>query len=216
MVASPRIVSLALLSLALAAGARGANDAAPVAQSRATIRGSGKDVTIVYRGRSPASRPVAARTASPGDAVLAEAVRLKSGGADDSSVLAYLQNHQSELAPVTGIETVRQLRRAGASASFLSALSKLTALEIGETGEGAPVSTAYASEIGVSDDAFPFANAQGGYPFYGSTGFFPRHASGRRFTPQRPSMVPGRAVVPGGAPLHARSSRAGMPRFPQP
>ena len=165
MVASPRIVSLALLSLALGAGARGANDAAPIAQSRATIRGSGKDVTIVYRGRFSASRPPGARTASPGDAVLAEAVRLKSGGADDSSVLAYLQKHQSELAPVTGIETVRQLRRAGASASFLSALSKLTALEIGETGEGAPVSTAYASEIGGSDDAFPFANAQGGYPF---------------------------------------------------
>lgn len=203
----------ALASLALA-------DTEPPLQTRATIRGTGNDITIVYRGvKSPVVRPGGA----PAD-VVAEATRLAAGGADDASLIAYLRTHQSALPAIVDADAVRGLRKAGAGPAVITDLSRMTALDIGATGEGSPVSYAAASES-APDGYASYPTAEMGYPFYGSgfyggygfsgSGHRPHH--GGHFKPGH-SMRPGR---PGGpsrpAPLPSRSSvRAGVAKFPRP
>jgi hypothetical protein len=200
----------ALASLALA-------ETEPPMQTRATIRGTGNDITIVYRGvKDPARRADSA----PADAV-AEATRLAAAGADDASLIAYLRTHQSELPAIVDADAVRGLRKAGAGPAVITDLSRMTALDIGATGEGSPV--AYASES-ASEGYGSYPSAEMGYPFYGS-GFYGGYGfsgSGHRlhhgghFKPGH-SMRPGR---PGGpsrppAPSPSRSVRAGVARFPR-
>ncbi|MEP6994921.1 MAG: hypothetical protein ABI968_10400, partial [Acidobacteriota bacterium] len=110
-------------------------DAVTAHPAHATIRGSGNDVAIVYRGNTPnAAQPL---SQVPGDsAVLAEAIRLAASGASDDAVIAYLRNHQTGLPTIVAAEDVRQLRKAGAGAPVISYLSRVTALDIGETAEG--------------------------------------------------------------------------------
>ena len=145
----------ALASLALA-------DSEPPTQTRATIRGTGNDITIVYRG---VKSPVVPSRA-PADAV-AEATRLAAGGADDASVIAYLRTHQSELPAIVDADAVRALRKAGAGPAVITDLSRMTALDIGATGEGSPV--AYAGES-APEGYGSYPGAEMGYPFYG--GFY--------------------------------------------
>lgn len=120
----------------------------PAGRTKVTIRGSGSDVTIektpsaAAEHRSVVSRSPFLETAAPAsgsEGVVGEVVRLKSAGADDSMALAYLRLHQSELPPVITAEDVQALRKAGVGKPFLLALTTLSAVDIGKTGEGQPV-----------------------------------------------------------------------------
>lgn len=183
------------------------------AQTRATIRGTGNDVSIVYRG---ASKPPARRdVANPPADVVLDATRMAERGADDQSLIAFFRTHQSELPPIVENEAVRRLRKAGAGAAVISDLSRMTALDIGETAEGPPVQYAY--EAPSSYDA-PFPSADMGYPYYGSYGGYgsglpPRHSHGHLGSPRHGSLP----VRPHPQPLpSSRGMHSGMPRFRQP
>jgi hypothetical protein len=216
---SSRARAALIAPLALACAPLALADAAPAGEARATIRGTGNDITIVYRG---AKTPAAPRAASRADAV-AEATRLAAGGAGEESLIAYLRTHQVELPPIVDAEAVERLRRAGASPAVITYLSRLTALDIGETGEGSAM--AYAGETAPPSYDFPGADAS--YPYYGygygidgGYGFSGRHRShhGGRFSPGHSGIRPGR---PGGGsprpmPAPSRSTRAGVARFRQP
>ena len=137
----------------------------PETNTRAVIRGTGKDVTIVYRSSTrPTSQVRPTVAADP----LAEAMRLKKNGDDDSAVIAFLQRNEADLPDVIDTEVVRELRRAGAGESVISALAMLSAVDIGETGEGSPQ-----QEIPLASEAtyggYPDLVGMG-YPFYGSYG----------------------------------------------
>jgi len=130
----------------------------PAGRTKVTIRGSGSDVTIEKAPSAPAEHrlsfsrslfPQAAPSAAGGEGVVGEVVRLKSAGADDSMALAYLRLHQSELPSVITAEDVQALRKAGVGKPFLVALTTLSAVDIGKTGEGQPVANeAYAPPSG--------------------------------------------------------------------
>jgi hypothetical protein len=149
-----------------------------VPQSRATISGTGKDVTIVYRGATDhtAKRNAAIRkltggpTASKPD-LLDEAAKMAEKGADDQSLMNYFRTHQTELPDVVDDDAVRRLRKAGAGQAVVSYLSRLTAVDIGETAEGPAPQYAYAApgeaQAGYGNE-YPSAND--GYPFYGGYG----------------------------------------------
>lgn len=209
-----RIALVLPLAAALASAALADTDAP--AQTRATIRGTGKDVSIVYRGVSSAT-PRRGAADSPAD-VVGEAARLAERGADEQSLIRFFRAHQDELPTIVGADAVRRLRKAGAGPAVISDLSRMTALDIGETAEGAPVQNAYAYEGPAppsGDMGYPFYGSYGGY---GSAGFAPRHAHGRAFGfgPPRHSTLPARPAMPGRPPMHGGSTHAGMPRFPQP
>ena len=206
-------VGLALpLATAIAALASPAlADSDSPAQTRATIRGSGNDVSIVYRGAPKPARPV---VANPPADVLLDATRMAERGADDQSLIAFLRTHQTELPPIVENEAVRRLRKAGAGAAVISDLSRMTALDIGETAEGPPVQYGY--EPPASESAFPSADM--GYPYYGSyggygSGLVPRHSHGRFGSPRHGSLPPRPHPSP---PPSSRSMHSGMPRFRQP
>lgn len=197
--------------VALSALARA--DAETPAQSRATIRGTGKDVAIVYRGS--AAKPRRAEAPAAFD-VVAEAARMASAGADEQSLLAYLRTHQAQLPAVVGVDDVRRLRKAGASPAVITDLSRMTALDIGETAEGAP---GY-SDGGAGAPEMGYPSADMGYPFYGAYGggggFGFAHRHGGRFGPHHPSVFPMRRMVaprPFGSPrpfgTHAFSMQSG-------
>ena len=114
---------------------------------------------------------------------------------------------------IVDADAVRALRKAGAGPAVISDLSRMTALDIGATGEGSPV--AYASET-ATDGYGSYPGAEIGYPFYGGfyggygfsgSGSSHRSHHGGRFKPGH-SMRPGR---PGGpsrpAPSPSRSVR---------
>jgi hypothetical protein len=207
-----RIFMLALLASALGTSARA--DGTSPKESRATIRGTGNDVTIVYRGAANAPRRLGEKASARGEDVLAEAARLEAGGADDESVIAYLRGHQADLPPIVDAEEVRRLRRAGAGAPVISYLSRLTALDIGETAEGGAPSPALAP--GSSAYGMPGEYVGTGYPFYGG-GFIPRRPGHVRHPfPHPPSMQGGHAGFPGRPPMSTRPMRFGTPQLPQP
>ena len=205
---------------------------APQAQTRATIRGTGNDVSIVYRGTEATAPPrrlaphaPAARVTAPATPVapdlIAEATRMAEKGADDQSIINYFQNHQGELPDVVDNDAVRRLRKAGASPAVVSYLSRVSALDIGETAEGAP-QYAYASQgespgysdYPSADSGYPFYGGYGGYGGYGSGGFgrFGHRNGGRfdgkRLGPPHHGMLPNRPVVSPHS-LHAGGMRMG-------
>ncbi len=174
--------------------------------TKVTIRGTGSDVLIERTPAAPASRaqlknafarprPAAAAPAAPSlDGVLAETIRLKSAGADDTVVLAYLRGHQGLLPPVIDAEDVKALRAAGAGKAVLTSLATLTAVDIGETGEGYEVMEAMAppeSSGGPDDGMF---GAPYGYPVAVTYGPARGRHFGHHFRP-RPVLVP-RARIP--------------------
>ena len=133
--------------------------------TRAVIRGTGKDVTIVYRIR-PATPSAKAAATVPAADPLSEAIRMKTNGDSDAAVASYLAVHEAQIPDVVGADVLLQLRRAGAGAPVLALLSSYAAVDIGETGEGgAPPSGAPADVTaygGLEPDLVSM-----GYPFYG-------------------------------------------------
>ena len=79
--------------------------------TRAVIRGTGTDVTIVYRARVEKPPNLEAPAASD---PLAEALRRKTSGADDSAIIAFLQRNQTGLPDVIDADVLRHFRGAGA------------------------------------------------------------------------------------------------------
>src|SRR5262245_24349185 len=184
--------------------------------TRAVIRGTGKDVTIVYRSStkpSPQVRP----SVEPDP--LSEAIRLKKTGEDDAAIIAFLQQNEADLPDVIDAEDVRELRRAGAGERVISALATLSAVDIGETGEGSPVrvlppaaeppSGAYPDLV---DMGYPFYGSFGGGYFGGGGGRF-HGGFGKHVSPHRPLFKFGKSFFPkprphmGQPPRHASMSR---------
>ena len=177
-------------------------------RTRVTIRGTGSDV-VIERSAVPVARrvpEVAAISAGP----LGEAIRLKSQGAGDAAVIAYLQAHEAELPPVVDSEDVKRLRKAGAGKSVVAYLATAAAVDIGETGEGheAAVSAERASPIEL--ETAPYGMSEG-YPLSGGYGapYGPRQIP--RGFPRARRM----ALHPGFPAFHRPiPSRAGFPRRP--
>ena len=217
-----RLAPIVSFAAALAALARADNPPPP--QTRATIRGTGNDVTIVYRGRTGASPRAAAEApeTARGD-VIGDAARLAARGDDDASLIAYLRLHQAELPPIVGADSVHRLRRAGAGSAVISDLSRLTALDIGETGEGAPVATSPpigdGGGYGMPEaNAYPFYGGYPGFPTPGFGGFAPRPHAPHRLAARPPRVPPGRVGFPGRspAPVRGMGSWIRRPPFQQP
>jgi hypothetical protein len=159
-------------------------DEQPPAQTRATIRGTGNDVSIVYKGvteKAPKHHVTAGAKLSGGPAssqpdLLSEATRMAEHGADDQSLINYFQTHQNALPDIVDNDAVRRLRKAGAGTAVVTYLSHLSAVDIGETAEGSPQQYAYANE-GPGDYSSEYPSADMGYP-YGSYGGYGGNGSG--------------------------------------
>ena len=159
------VMPAALAFAALASVSLAGADSQP--RPRAVIRGTGSDVTIVYE--TPKTAPTEVRATIAEDPVT-EALRLKAAGENDAAIMALLRMHQATLPEVIDSDVVREFRIAGAGEDVISLLLKYTAVDIGETAEGAPVP--YLPEPQV-----PYAGAYPdlvgmGYPFYGGGGYF--------------------------------------------
>jgi hypothetical protein len=170
--------------LAVACAATALADNPP--RTRVTIKGSGSSIAI-ERSEAAARRPPQANEQPPG--VIREAIRLKTAGASDASLLAYLRAHQAELPAIVEAEDARLLRKAGAGKAVFAYLTTVAAMEIGETGdgrepEGPPEA---AASYGFETSSY---EANYGYPFYGNA---PPYAAGlRRGSPSRRMIVPRR------------------------
>jgi len=170
--------------------------------ARAVIRGTGKDVTIVYRVPRTASPDV---KASPAPDPLTEALHRKASGDDDGAVVAFLLRNQAGLPDVIDADVVRDFRRAGAGEPVIAALSTFAAIDIGETGEGAPVQAPQPSYPDLVGMGYPYLSSYGGY----FSGGFGRHF-GRHGLPRRSAFFHlhfGQPFFPKGRPLPAHVSR---------
>ncbi len=189
------VLSLAAPALVLAQ--------ATAARIKVTIRGSGSDVTIERSPADSASGRAGAfsRSGFPGAAVapepsvtegvLGDVVRLKAAGAHDTVVLAYLRSHQAELPEVIDAQDVQALRKAGAGKAVLTALSALTAVDIGATGEGRPGAAAAAAPDDLADrGGYEPADASYGYPVLVGYGSPRRHGGFRHPDRLRPMGQP--------------------------
>jgi hypothetical protein len=117
--------------------------------TRPVIRGTGKDVQIVYR--APRTAPAVRLAADP----VADALEQKRAGA---------------MPDIVGAGTLRRFRQAGAGDSVIAFLSANAAVDIGVTAEDAmAVSSLPAMEGGGYGDAYPDL-VSSGYPFYGGYG----------------------------------------------
>jgi len=202
-----------------------------VQPTRAVIRGTGSDVQVVYEAPPTPPRPGRAAAFDP----VAEALRRKTSGADDASVVGFLRQHQAELPPAIDSSVVREFRRAGAGDSVVGFLSAHVALDIGVTAESAPRGAAPAlGESPSPGDAYADL-AGSGYPFYGGgygygyggSGYAPRVGrggfAGPRFgSPGHGPILPSHAFEffrqqPRARPLPSnpgRSHMGGRPRMP--
>ena len=187
---APGIARPALMTLVVLAStsvARGDE----VVRTRVTIRGSGSNVTI-EETLAPVRKPVFERRKVPTD-TLGEAIRLKTEGANDVTVVAYLRVHEAELPPIIEAAAMSRLRRAGAGKSVAAYLATVSAVDIGETGKGwgPAVSNAYAQETEAGMSAYDISYGYpvgGGYasPYSGrrrNAAFSHRHAPFPRHQP---------------------------------
>ncbi len=225
-----------LASLALACAFPALADDEQPAQTRATIRGTGNDVSIVYRGvaeKAPKRRAASAAKlpggpVSPQPDLLGEATRMAEHGADDQSLMNYFQTHQNDLPDVVDNDAVRRLRKAGAGMAVVTYLSRLSAVDIGETAEGSPQQYAYAnpgeappgyaSEYPSADMGYPYYGSYGGYGGYGSgglrhghRGFVGKNGPGFGFGNSRP-VFPAHPIVsprPSMGGMHAGGTHVG-------
>ena len=162
-----RSAVFAAVSFALAYSARAETES----QTQAVIRGTGKDVTIVYRSSTKAA-PLARALAE--EDPLGEAIQMKSRGASDESVISHLLLHRAEIPPVVAADAVGQFRKAGVGQPVIAFLSTLAAVDIGETGEGGEIVAAPMTGIGPGY-ATGMDWAAAGYPmggYYGAGGYF--------------------------------------------
>ena len=155
-----------------------------VSATHVTIRGTGSDVRI-ERGAKPVTRSFGPAGISSGP--IAEAIRLKSGGADDTAVVAYLRAHAADLPRIVDADSARRLRRAGAGTAVFGYLATAAAIDIGATGEGPSAETASTSAGEApqpGEPSYGFVDPSAGYPFYGGGigvpvgGGFPFHRRG--------------------------------------
>ena len=112
--------------------------------TRPVIRGSGNDVTIVYPSKlhpklswsapAPAEAPPAAPAA---DGPLEQALKMKTSGASDQTVIAFLQKNEIDMPDVVDADTIKDLRRAGAGDAVVALVSRHSAIDIGVTPESA-------------------------------------------------------------------------------
>lgn len=134
--------------------------------TRAVIRGTGTDVTIVYETpKAPATEVRASLAEDP----VAAALRRKASGEDDAAVIAFLRMNQASLPEIIDSDIVRDFRRAGAGEDVISVLASFTAVDIGETAEGGPVQQLPANTDIPYPGAYPDLVGMG-YPFFGSYG----------------------------------------------
>ena len=132
--------------------------------TRAVIRGTGTDVTIVYRAPTTAFPKV--ETPLLADPVT-EALRRKASGGDDTSIIAFLRLNQADLPSVIDADVIRDFRRAGAGQPLIAVLSTFAAVDIGETAEGAPVQMSQSSAEMAYGGTYPDLVGMG-YPFFSS------------------------------------------------
>ncbi|HTR02455.1 MAG TPA: hypothetical protein VMN82_04600 [Thermoanaerobaculia bacterium] len=147
--------------------------------TRAVIRGSGNDVTIVYQApvRPRASvwpnalAAPAAPAADPTSGAVDEALRMKSSGASDQAVVAFLRKNQADVPDVVDADVIRDFRRAGAGDAVVALVSRYSAIDIGVTAEDSvPLPPQFYEQQAADAGGFPdLANL--GYPFYGSGGY---------------------------------------------
>ena len=201
----PLTVSASLLVLSTllpAAAARGDTQS----RTRVTIRGTGS-VVVIERSEGPVRKRVSEATAiSAGP--LAEAIRRKTQGANDTEVISYLHAHEAELPPVVGSEDVKELKKAGAGKGVVAYLATVAAIDIGETGEGyeTAVSAEPVSPIDAGTAAYGLSY---GYPLSGSYGAPYRARRLPRGFPRSRRM----ALPPGLRAFHPlMPSRAASPR----
>jgi len=199
-----RAAFAAVLAMASSAAAR----ADTQARTHVTIRGAGSNITI-QETQAPARRRFFEKSAFPSGAI-GEAVRLKTEGADDVRVIAYLRAHEGELQPVIEAADVRRLRKAGAGLSVVAYLATVAAVDVGETGEGHEpiVSNAFVPESQAETPSYgmPYAYpAAGGYaaPFRAR-----RHAHG--FTQRRMPFSHRLPVLRGSFSRHTMSGHRRM------
>ncbi len=152
-----RAAFAAVLAMASSATAR----ADTQARTHVTIRGTGSNITI-QETQAPARRRFFEKSSFPSGAI-GEAVRLKTEGADDVRVIAYLRAHEGQLPPVIEAADVSRLRKAGAGKSVFAYLVIVAAVDVGETGEG--------HEPVVSNAPLPQTEAE--TPFYGMPYSYP-------------------------------------------
>jgi hypothetical protein len=188
-------------------------DTAP--KSRAVIRGTGSDVTIVYE--TPRTRATEVQATVAEDPI-AQALRRKAAGEDDAAIVAFLRLHQASFPEVIDSDVIQEFRLAGAGQDVISVLLQYTAVDIGPTSEDAEVQPMPAAQTAYAG-AWPDLAGMG-YPFYGDYGYgggyfgggygggrhfgkpdFGRHDgpgrpvfhSGRPAHPQRPPVAPSRS-----------------------
>jgi hypothetical protein len=184
--------------------------------ARAVIRGTGNDVTIVYRTPKTAAPDL---VLSPSSDVFDEMLRMTASGDDDATIIAFIRLKQAHLPDVIDADAVRELRQAGAGDSVIAVLSSFAAVDIGETGEGSPVYAPQSSqESAAYDGSYPDAVGMG-YPFFGSYGggffgggHFGRRSGHHRFPRGSASFHFGKPSFPNGrhVPTHVpRGARMG-------
>ena len=102
-------------------------------RTRVTIRNDGGNV-VIERTQTTAPKPSTVSEWTPGP--LDVAADMKAAGSSDAELLSYLSAHAAELPAVIDSEDVRRLRKAGAGKEIVAYLARVSAVEIGETGEG--------------------------------------------------------------------------------
>jgi hypothetical protein len=201
------VASVSLLVLSALVSVSAARGDTP-GRTRVTIRGTGNDV-VIERSAASATKRLPQATALPAGP-LGEAIRMKSQGAGDAAVIAYLRAHEAELPAVVDSEDVKQLRKAGAGKSVVAYLATAAAVDIGETGEGheAAVSAERPSPIGLESSSYGMSD---GYALSGGYGASHRGRLVPRGFPRARAM----AFPPGLPAFHRRMpSRAMFPRRP--
>ncbi len=200
------IAVAALASLSLASSVRADSDG----NTRAVIRGTGTDVTIVYL--VPKTSPPKVEATLMADPV-SEALRRKTSGGDDASIIAFLRLNQADLPNVIDADIVRDFRRAGAGQPLIAVLSTFAAVDIGETAEGAPVQILQPSSDVAYAGSYPDLVGMG-YPFYSSYGGayfgdsfgprFGRHGKRSGFRSGKPSFPKGHSAKVRPSQTHGR------------
>ncbi len=199
-----RAAFAAVLAMASSAAAR----ADTQARTRVTIRGTGSNITI-QETQAPARRPFFEKSSFPSGAI-GEAVRLKTEGADDVRVMAYLRAHQGQLPPVIEAADVRQLRKAGAGRSVVAYLATVAAVDVGETGEGHEPVVSSAPLPGTEAETL-FYGMPYGYPVTGGYAApYPARRGVHGFSQRRMPFSHGLPVLRRSFPRHTMPGRRRM------
>jgi hypothetical protein len=186
----------------------------PPTRTRVTIRSEAGNVVIERsQTTAPAPKPSGVPDRIPGP--LDTAADMKTAGASDADLLAYLRAHAAELPQVIDAEDIHRLRKAGAGRSIVGYLASLSAVEIGETGEGneAPAGIASApapdSEFYSSGAPYYEAFVGGYYPSYAPGFMHPRFPSHNIHRGKHTGSPRGRPAFQAGA--HARAAFSRLP-----